>query len=124
LHFLPRKSISILFSAFTLVGIPILIPLNVVNGLDSNPPPDQKIVVKKEDLTKLAIGNVAQSWRLWFHLVLTVVFAGKFPGLAFLKKMYTEQQLGKNGMDRGVIPLSQGSFWPIPPNSFILSLHT
>ncbi|KAF9904523.1 hypothetical protein EC991_002631 [Linnemannia zychae] len=68
---------AILFSAFTLIGIPILIPLNVIGGVDSlPPPPGQEATKQKESLTKLAIGNIAQSWRLWFHLVLTVIFSG------------------------------------------------
>lgn len=68
---------AILFSAFTLIGIPILIPLNVVNGVDSRPPPGgQPVTQSTPSLTRLAIGNVADSWRLWFHLALTVLFSG------------------------------------------------
>ncbi|KAF9917637.1 hypothetical protein BX616_000370 [Lobosporangium transversale] len=54
---------AILFSGFTLISIPILIPLNIVNG------------VKKEGLMAMTVGNVAQSWRLWFHLALTIIFS-------------------------------------------------
>ncbi|KAF9924764.1 hypothetical protein FBU30_005314 [Linnemannia zychae] len=69
---------AILFSGFALLGIPILIPLNVVGGVDSLPAlPGQGNATRKGGLTKLAIGNIAQSWRLWFHLALTVFFAGK-----------------------------------------------
>ncbi|KAG0279166.1 hypothetical protein BGZ95_002080 [Linnemannia exigua] len=70
---------AILFSAFALVGVPILVPLNAIGGVDSRPPPPgQQIAAEnKGSLTKLAIGNIADSWRLWFHLALTVIFSGK-----------------------------------------------
>jgi hypothetical protein len=75
---------SILFAAFTLIGIPILIPLNVIGGVDSKPPPaGQPVKESKPSLTKLAIGNIADSWRLWFHLALTVLFSGKKNPLVF-----------------------------------------
>ncbi|KAF9346568.1 hypothetical protein BGX26_001910 [Mortierella sp. AD094] len=53
-----------LFSGFTLLAIPILIPLNVVNGGG------------QEGLRSMTIGNVVATWRLWFHLVLSVIFSG------------------------------------------------
>ncbi|KAG0376514.1 hypothetical protein BGX24_007636 [Mortierella sp. AD032] len=60
---------AILFSAFTLVGIPILIPLNVIGGVDSLPPPNgQSAVVSKPSLTRMAIGNIADRatiYMLW-----------------------------------------------------------
>ncbi|KAG0333902.1 hypothetical protein BG004_000644, partial [Podila humilis] len=55
---------AILFSGFTLVGIPILIPINVVGGVGGN------------GLGDMTIGNVKDSWRFWFHLILTIVFSG------------------------------------------------
>ncbi|KAF8947459.1 hypothetical protein BGZ47_009085 [Haplosporangium gracile] len=68
---------AILFSAFTLIGIPILIPLNVIGGLDSQPPaPGEPPRESKSSLNRLAIGNIVVSWRLWFHLALTVLFSG------------------------------------------------
>ncbi|KAF9143934.1 hypothetical protein BGX30_014323 [Mortierella sp. GBA39] len=67
---------AILFSGFTLIGIPILIPLNVINGVDSRPGPGGQLPTSKPSLTKLAIGNIADSWRLWFHLALTILFSG------------------------------------------------
>ncbi|KAF8967981.1 hypothetical protein BGZ46_000082 [Entomortierella lignicola] len=59
-----QRLATILFTGFTLLGIPILIPINVINGQG------------EDGLKAMTIGNVAESWRLWFHLVLTVVFAG------------------------------------------------
>ncbi|KAF8926693.1 hypothetical protein EDD21DRAFT_391816 [Dissophora ornata] len=54
---------AILFTGFTLVAIPILIPINVVGGLGS------------AGLPVMTIGNVAESWRFWFHLFLTILFS-------------------------------------------------
>jgi len=54
-----------LFTGCTLLGIPILIPINLVGG------------VGLAGLLNMTIGNVGQSWRLWFHLILTYVFCGK-----------------------------------------------
>ncbi|KAF9540836.1 hypothetical protein EC957_003699 [Mortierella hygrophila] len=67
---------AILFSGFTLIGIPILIPLNVINGVDSRPGPGGQLPNQTPSLTRLAIGNVADGWRLWFHLALTALFSG------------------------------------------------
>ncbi|KAG0344141.1 hypothetical protein BG004_004704 [Podila humilis] len=53
---------AIFFAGCTLLGIPILIPINVVGGDNVG------------GLTNMTIGNVIQSWRLWFHLVLTILF--------------------------------------------------
>ncbi|KAG0034795.1 hypothetical protein BGZ81_003199 [Podila clonocystis] len=53
---------AILFGGFTLIAIPILIPINVINGVGSG------------GLGDMTIGNVAQAWRFWFHLILTIVF--------------------------------------------------
>ncbi|KAG0232951.1 hypothetical protein B0O80DRAFT_432152 [Mortierella sp. GBAus27b] len=60
---------AFLFAGFTLVGIPVLIPANVVppNFVDSTGG-------TKVGLNKLNIGNVGEPWRLWFHLILTIVF--------------------------------------------------
>ncbi|KAF9586186.1 hypothetical protein BGW38_008811 [Lunasporangiospora selenospora] len=55
---------AILFLGFTLVGLPILLPVNLVNGEGGG------------GLTDFTIGNVLQSWRLWFHLLLTIFFCG------------------------------------------------
>ncbi|KAI1315606.1 hypothetical protein EDD11_000616 [Mortierella claussenii] len=60
---------ALLFAGFTLLAIPILIPLNVINGNGGT------------GLKATTIGNVIQSWRLWFHLVLTVVFCGATIGM-------------------------------------------
>ncbi|KAF9091522.1 hypothetical protein BGX29_010898 [Mortierella sp. GBA35] len=58
---------AILFTGFMLVGVPILIPLNVVGGVASRPPlPGQ--TPKEPSLTTLAIGNIAQRasiYMLW-----------------------------------------------------------
>ncbi|KAG0304845.1 hypothetical protein BGZ98_004944 [Dissophora globulifera] len=59
---------ALLFSVFTLVGIPFLIPINVINGLNTLGQPIQGLLI-------MTIGNVNQSWRFWFHLVLTVLFS-------------------------------------------------
>ncbi|KAG9067618.1 hypothetical protein KI688_012403 [Linnemannia hyalina] len=67
---------AILFSGFTLIGIPILIPLNVINGVDSRPGEDGQLPNQTPSLTRLAIGNIADGWRLWFHLALTALFSG------------------------------------------------
>ncbi|KAG0363759.1 hypothetical protein BG005_006970 [Podila minutissima] len=53
---------AIFFAGCTFLGVPILIPLNVIDGSNVG------------GLTNMTIGNVRESWRLWFHLVLTIVF--------------------------------------------------
>ncbi|KAF9086412.1 hypothetical protein BGX29_001419 [Mortierella sp. GBA35] len=53
---------AMLFAGCTLLAVPILIPINVVGGLDM------------PGLLSMTIGNVSQGWRLWFHLILTYVF--------------------------------------------------
>ncbi|KAG0033228.1 hypothetical protein BGZ81_009091 [Podila clonocystis] len=53
---------AMFFAGCTLLGIPILIPLNVINGSNVG------------GLTNMTIGNVRESWRLWFHLILTILF--------------------------------------------------
>ncbi|KAF9999923.1 hypothetical protein BGZ79_006483 [Entomortierella chlamydospora] len=55
---------AVLFFGFTLLGVPILIPLNVANGGN------------QVGLNAMTIANVVSSWRLWFHLALTVIFSG------------------------------------------------
>lgn len=64
------------------MAIPILIPLNVVGGGALN-----DAAAGNEGLTKLNIGNVRESWRLWFHLVLTIIFCGKCV-CVYLRNMY------------------------------------
>ncbi|KAG0326882.1 hypothetical protein BG000_001213 [Podila horticola] len=53
---------AMFFAGCTLLGIPILIPINVVNGSNVG------------GLANMTIGNVRESWRLWFHLILTILF--------------------------------------------------
>ncbi|KAF9431883.1 hypothetical protein BGZ76_011578 [Entomortierella beljakovae] len=55
---------AILFFGFTIVAIPVLIPLNVINGAG------------EEGLKAMTIGNVKEGWRIWFHLFLTIFFCG------------------------------------------------
>ncbi|KAG0206383.1 hypothetical protein BGX28_002146 [Mortierella sp. GBA30] len=50
------------FAGCTLLAIPVLIPINLIDG------------VGETGLPSMAIGNVAPGWRLWFHLVLTYIF--------------------------------------------------
>ncbi|KAG0367179.1 hypothetical protein BC939DRAFT_496312 [Gamsiella multidivaricata] len=68
---------AILFSGFSLLAIPILIPLNVINsgnatGQDTNGTNDTVAT----GLDTMTLANVKASWRLWFHLVLTILFCG------------------------------------------------
>ncbi|KAF9374575.1 hypothetical protein CPB97_012018 [Podila verticillata] len=60
---------AVLFGGFTLIGIPILIPINVIGGVGGG------------GLGNMTIGNVAQPWRFWFHLILTIVFSGASIGM-------------------------------------------
>ncbi|KAI8602232.1 hypothetical protein EDD21DRAFT_320655 [Dissophora ornata] len=53
---------AFLFAGCTLLSMPILIPLNIVDGVSAG------------GLASMNIGNVQQEWRLWFHLVLTYLF--------------------------------------------------
>ncbi|KAF9409979.1 hypothetical protein BGZ94_001794, partial [Podila epigama] len=55
---------AILFTGFTAVAIPILIPINVIGGQGGN------------GLGDMTIGNVTEAWRFWFHLILTILFNG------------------------------------------------
>ncbi|KAG0047939.1 hypothetical protein BGZ83_007108 [Gryganskiella cystojenkinii] len=72
---------ALLFSGFMLLAIPILIPLNVVNG------------VGNQGLTKMTMGNVSQSWRLWFHLILTILFCSATVAVLWREmKIYTERR--------------------------------
>ncbi|KAG0265257.1 hypothetical protein BG011_005128 [Mortierella polycephala] len=57
-----QKMSATLFIGFTLLAIPILLPLNIVGGLD------------EDGLSRMSISNVKDSWRLWFHLFLTIIF--------------------------------------------------
>ncbi|KAF9983038.1 hypothetical protein BGZ75_005480 [Mortierella antarctica] len=62
-----QRMCAMLFTAFTLVAIPIIIPINLVNGVNT---------VETKGIVAMTIGNVpeAQPWRLWFHLILTILF--------------------------------------------------
>jgi len=62
-----------------LLAIPILIPLNVINGLGVG------------GLSVMTMGNVSENWRLWFHLILTILFCGKHP-VSFLHTLSTVLQ--------------------------------
>ncbi|KAF9571768.1 hypothetical protein EC968_000214 [Mortierella alpina] len=57
---------AMFFAGCTLLAIPILIPINFVNGNE------------KDSLPSMSIGNIKvnEGWRLWFHLVLTYIFCG------------------------------------------------
>ncbi|KAI7886180.1 DUF221-domain-containing protein [Lichtheimia hyalospora FSU 10163] len=52
----------VVFVLFTFLAVPILIPLNVINQLDT------------KGLNLLTMGNVKDLNRLWAHLVLSVIF--------------------------------------------------
>jgi hypothetical protein len=54
------------FAGCTLLAIPILIPINYVNGRG------------QDGLPGMSIANIRdnEEWRLWFHLVLTYIFCG------------------------------------------------
>ena len=67
----------ILFTAFMLLAIPILIPLNVINGGTA------------PGLGIMTMGNVVENWRLWFHLILTILFCGKDPLRPFIATLLT-----------------------------------
>lgn len=55
----------VVFVSFSLLAIPILFPLNIINQLDS------------PGLNLLTIGNIKDSRRMWAHLVLAIVLTGK-----------------------------------------------
>lgn len=55
----------VVFVLFTFLAVPILIPLNVINQLDS------------KGLNLLTIGNVKDLNRLWAHWVLALILTGK-----------------------------------------------
>ncbi|KAF9116942.1 hypothetical protein BGX27_008090 [Mortierella sp. AM989] len=59
-----QRMSTILFTGFTLLAVPILIPLNVINGGE------------EEGVKSMTIGNVVVGWRMWFHLALTIIFSG------------------------------------------------
>ena len=56
----------VVFTLFTLVAIPILIPVNLINQRDS------------PGLNKLTMGNIRDPERIWAHLLLAIVLSGKF----------------------------------------------
>ncbi|KAF9957060.1 hypothetical protein BGZ72_002203 [Mortierella alpina] len=64
-----QRMCAMLFTGFTLVAIPVIIPINLVNGVNT---------VESKGIVAMTIGNVpdAQAWRLWFHLILTILFCG------------------------------------------------
>ncbi|KAF9953997.1 hypothetical protein BGZ70_010692, partial [Mortierella alpina] len=57
---------AMFFAGCTLLAVPILIPINHVNGIGL------------DGLPGMSIGNIRENeeWRLWFHLVLTYIFCG------------------------------------------------
>ncbi|CAO3564336.1 unnamed protein product [Mortierella alpina] len=57
---------AMFFAGCTLLAIPILIPINYVNGRG------------QDGLPGMSIANIRENeeWRLWFHLVLTYIFCG------------------------------------------------
>lgn len=55
----------VLFTLFSIIAIPILIPVNVINQRNS------------EGLNLLTMGNIKDPERLWAHLVLSVLLSGK-----------------------------------------------
>ncbi|KAG0270416.1 hypothetical protein DFQ27_007568 [Actinomortierella ambigua] len=71
-----RMSAS-LFIMFTLVAIPILLPINMVNA------------GTQDGLKRMTIGNILrdQYWRLWFHLIISVLF-----NVAAVGKLWREMQ--------------------------------
>ncbi|KAF9944973.1 hypothetical protein BGZ70_004166 [Mortierella alpina] len=62
-----QRMCAMLFTAFALVAIPVIIPINLVNGVNT---------VETKGIVAMTIGNVpeTQPWRLWFHLILTILF--------------------------------------------------
>ncbi|KAF9925011.1 hypothetical protein FBU30_005145 [Linnemannia zychae] len=71
---------AMLFAGFTLLGVPILIPINVIGGA-------------KTGLLSTTSGSVTQSWRLWFHLVLTYIFCGATMALLWREmREYTQRR--------------------------------
>lgn len=53
------------FVSFSVLAVPILIPINLVDQRDS------------EGLNRLTMGNVKDPERTWAHLVLSVVLSGE-----------------------------------------------
>ncbi|SAM00767.1 hypothetical protein [Absidia glauca] len=68
----------VVFVSFSLLAIPILFPLNIINQLDS------------PGLNKLTIGNIKDSRRMWAHLVLAIVLTA---GLIYYTFHETRQYL-------------------------------
>jgi len=56
----------LLFGGCTLLALPVLIPLNMVDGINQG------------GLASMNIGNINQAWRLWFHLALTYIFCSEY----------------------------------------------
>ncbi|KAF9903845.1 hypothetical protein EC991_003256 [Linnemannia zychae] len=70
-----------LFAGCTLLAVPILIPINLVGGNES------------AGQVGLTIGNVRDSWRLWFHLILTYIFCGSAMALLWREmREYTQRR--------------------------------
>ncbi|KAF9976959.1 hypothetical protein BGZ73_007363 [Actinomortierella ambigua] len=72
-----QRMSATLFIVFTLVAIPILLPINMVN------------TGQEEGLKRMTSGNVLpkDSWRLWFHLIISVLF-----NVAAIGKLWMEMQ--------------------------------
>lgn len=56
----------VVFASFSLLALPIMLPLNIINQLDS------------PGLNLLTIGNIRDSSRTWAHLILAVLLTGKY----------------------------------------------
>ncbi|KAG0274173.1 hypothetical protein BGZ95_010037 [Linnemannia exigua] len=72
---------AMLFAGCTLLAIPILIPINMVGGIAST------------GQSSMTIANVKDSWRLWFHLILTYIFCGAAMALLWREmREYTQRR--------------------------------
>jgi calcium permeable stress-gated cation channel len=76
------KMCTILFATFSIIGLPVLLPINSVNQGDGL------------GLEKFTIGNIRDNKRLWAHVILAWLFSGTFmlvffrSSQHFLKKLY------------------------------------
>ncbi|KAG0294752.1 hypothetical protein BGZ96_000506 [Linnemannia gamsii] len=72
---------AMLFAGCTLLAIPILIPINLHGGGDQT------------GMMVMTIANVNDSWRLWFHLILTYIFCGSSIALLWREmREYTQRR--------------------------------
>ncbi|KAI8343927.1 hypothetical protein BC941DRAFT_464168 [Chlamydoabsidia padenii] len=63
----------VVFGLFSLLALPIMLPLNIINQLDS------------PGLNLLTIGNIRDSGRTWAHLILAVLLTGGLIYYTFLE---------------------------------------